>query len=373
MTDPVNLLPPNATPAQKAITLAQDVRPHLAPAIEASLSVPWPVRPPDVLDFLVWEYGLGLISPYVENPHELLDEGIQWSRVRGTPKALVRGLAMLAYDGELEEAPPRRRFWNQFSIELGRIRDDERPDLARIEGIAGLTGPFHSDFRRGFRAYDARAGEAGWTGPSHAMWSDDSGVTVDDGKAKWSFGRTYDQLHTLTEAELTQLGVWIAAGGETELGWGEFTWDADPDATWTTPAIESRRQLMASGLASRPVWVEFRDNQDGVIGYRRAFSHLVAQDLEGPYQVDGVRAAPADAATLIYVEARTNFGDGAGSTAASAGLVFDATPLNPDKPGQLWCEPGEIAAGSAPVAARPLNIQFGETVREQVRTLLIIE
>ena len=62
----------------------------------------------------------------------------------------------------------------------------------------------------------------------------------------------------------------------------------------------------------------------------------------------------------------TDFGDGAGQTAATVSLLFDAVPNDTAKPGLQWAGPGDLSAGTE-FATHPFSTPFGETVRERVR------
>lgn len=371
MTRP-SLLPANATPIEDALSLATDMIPRVKDPIDAMRGIKYVNTPPSLLPFLIYEYGLQELTPYVPNLYALIREGIAWQRVRGTPAALSRGLSWIDYEAELEEAPIRRKRWHLFQLHLDRVRDNEEPDLERIEGIAALSACLRSVFYRGFHGYDVRAHELGYSRASHSIWSDDSGVRLRQDGAKWSFGRTYDLSYTLSQAELEALGIWIepAEDEEQPLGWGDITW-AGSGSTWTAPAAQARRRSMCDALEAKSAWLELIDSDDAIIGYRRArVSKGVIADFEGPYSVDGIRLAPDALAEVLYVEFLTGFGDGAGRTMERCRIVFDAAPVDPSKPGLPWALPVEIAGIGAGVAQQSITIVLGRTVRERFRFVL---
>jgi len=368
MATPADLLPPRSTELETAFADAADLFAHTYEAISGMRGIKIVNPPPSFLPFLVYEYGLGELTPYVPNLYDLINEGIRWQRVRGTPAAVAKALEFVGYAAEIEEFPTRRRHWNWFMLALDRVRDAEEPDLARIEGITGLSVAVRSVFWRGFRGYDVRAADWSHRKWSGALWSTYSGVRIPGGNAKWSFGRTYDLAHDMTQTELESLGVWIEPTGE-PLGWGAFPW---PSVPWADPDGTARSVVMLENVPAGPAWVVFKDEDGEVIGYRRARArHQVVPALNGRYQVGNDRFEPvASGATRLYVEALTGFGDGYGATAASAGVILGAEPVDPYPPGALWVPAGGLDIDGPIIAERPVDIEFGRTVRERVRTLL---
>lgn len=363
------LLPGNATPWERLMAEQGDPLALLGgdyDSIRAADQVP----PPAVLPYLVWEYGLGELSPYLPNLYDLIREGVQWQRVRGTPDAIDRGLRWLGYAGALEEAPAWRRWWNEFQLHLDRVRDADRPDLARIAGIVGLSPPRRSRFVRAFHGYDVRACETSEHRTGECLTSDDSGARIDDVVPLWSFGREYEREHQVSEAELRRLDAWIEPVPEGEK-WvdAHYLW-SDANFAWNVPAAQARRNEIARVLATPRVKIRFHDADGAVIGYARAIAHAVAEAIDGPYDFGTGRLALSEAPTGVLILATTGFGDGAGRSAAAMSLVYDAAPLLPATPvGKLWYPPGDLAGG---IALDPITITipFGETICEQVRILL---
>lgn len=363
------LLPPASTKLERAYADATDLYARLRDPVTSMRGLKLVNPPPSFLPFLVYEYGLGELTPYVENLYDLIDEGIDWQRVRGTPRALELALGWISYTAGLEEFPTRRRHWNYFMLALDRVRDEEDPDLFAIEGVAGLSVPVRSVFWRGFAGYDVRALEYSHKKWSGALWGTYSGVRIPNGEAKWSFGRAYDYAHHMTQSELEALGVWIEPTGGGALTWGAFPW---PGAPWSDPDGTARSVVMLENLPAGNAWVVFKDAGGAIIGYRRARARWnVAPIGNGVYQVGGDRFNPmASGATRLYVEAMTDFGDGFGAVAASAGIVLNAQPVDPYPIGALWLPAGGLDPAGPIIAERPVEIEFGRTVRERVRTLL---
>lgn len=367
MTAASALLPPASTKLERAYADAADIYAHTLDAISAMRGIKILNPPPSFLPYLVYEYGLGELSPYVPNLYDLISDGIRWQRIRGTPAAVAKGLSWIGYTAGIEEFPTRRRHWNWFMLALDRVRDAEEPDLFRIEGITELSTSIRSVFWRGFHGYDIRAVDWAHRKWSGSLWGTYSGVRI-GGQAKWSFGRTYDLVHDMTQTELEELDVWIEPTAE-KLKWGPFKW---PSVPWSDPEGVARSVVMLEGVPSGPAWVVFKDAGGNIIGYRRARArHRVAPSTIGRYRVGNDRFEPVTSgATRLYVEALTGFGDGYGATAASAGIILGAQPVEPHPVGALWLPPGGLDIDGPIIAERPVSIEFGRTVRERVRTLL---
>jgi len=384
-----DLLPQEYNDLDRALSLATDISPRVDPSITLMRGLKILSPPPSFLPYLIYEYGLGELTPYVPNLYELIHDGVRWQRVRGTPAAVAKALGWVGYEAEIEEFPTRRRHWNFFQLALDRVRDDEA-DLIRIEGVAGLSVCIRSVFWRGFSGYDVRALEYSRGSWGNKLWGSYSGVRLPPGQAKWSFGRRHEIDHAMTQAELEALGVWIEPTTQA-LSWGPFPW---PHVPWADAATNGRSVAMLEAAwalwAGKPAWAVFYDASDNVIGYRRARAfHMVglAEAAFMPLRALRLRAASATAAgqyrmgetgysvqaagaTKVYVEAMTDFGEGYESRATKVGFVLGVNPADDRPPGALWLPPGGLAEDPPVLALTPIEIPFGRTVRERVCALL---
>lgn len=367
----VSLLPPNASPLERLFSDVKDPLAALGDAYEG-IRVADRSPPPAFLAYLVWEYGLGELSPFLPNLYDLIGEGLQWQRVRGTPAAIARGLSWLGYGGAIVEAPSRRRRWNRFQVRLGRVRNADFPDLPRLNGIIDLSPPQRSKFHRGFRDYDVPPAEGSWTRGSAAMGSNFSGVVIEPGKAKWSFGRSHDFARTLQGDDLSDLGVWIPLAPASEVWASDIrVWSTLP-LPWAEPAALTRTGALAAAVAAKPCHVRLARADGSVIGFARATSRPVREGVPGgEYEIGGTRFGASGPFDAVLVRARTRFGDGAGNVATSATLVFDAALAPGVPPGRAFLVPGEISGGVA-LAPFACSIPLGLTVREHMRCLLRI-
>jgi P2-related tail formation protein len=358
-----DILPPNATPLMRALAEVSDPLSRLGVAyqgIEPANANPLP----QFLPFLVWQYGLAELSLFLPNLYDLIQSGVRWQRERGTPAAIARGMGWLGYAGSLNEAPASRRRWNKFQIELDRVRDADMPDLARLEGIIQLSPPKRSLFTRGYRGYDIRAGELSRRRLSASLYSTDSGVRVGSGKAKWSFGRRYEADVTLTQSQLTALGVWLPPIVGPGL-WQDNTalWSQQA-APWALPAVVLRDKAISEGIANQSAWLRFSDSA-GTIGHARAVAHAVKEDAAGEYRLGSARFTHRTSEpNLTLVTGASRFGDGNSRVANQMSLVIGGAPVPGTAPGSLWLEPSQISGGTE-VAATPVSIPFGLSVRER--------
>lgn len=372
----IDILPGNATNLERTLSASGDPLNRLATGPTATHG--WKVNSPPVSLFpwLIYEYGLGELSPYIADQAQLITLGKQWQRLRGTVSSVAMGLGWLGYTATIEEAPSRRTRWNLFQLALGRVRDVETPDLDRIEGIAGLSVALRSKFFRGFSGYDVRATETSYTKTSASILSNMSGARIRDDGALWSFGRKYEYDYQPTQAELTSLGVWIAPSAS------PFTWATSTfpwslaTFPWGATVNSVRKGLMAALLALKTCWVEFKDAGGNVIGYRkcRAVHQVVAATGVSAIFSVGINSFAVGTPTseILYLEGMSGFGDGNGAVAVTAALRFDAYPADLTKPGVIWVGPGQLVTPLPAVAQRAVSIPFGRTVREQVKTLMRI-
>lgn len=359
------LLPANSTALEVAVSETLDFLPALRPYAAAVHGFKF-ARPlnASIAPWLVVEYGLGAISPFFDTIEDLIDAGIDWQRVRGTPAAIETALGWIDYDSaQVLDQWLRRRKWNRYQLAMAELPgDNEVVRLQSAEYLIKLSDAARSVPFRGFYGYDVRALE--WSGSyvwSGAIWGDDSGVRLTDGTVKWSHGQSHTGAISAGETERQALGIDVA--GTDEPGWDDFPWSA-PGVTWED--IEDVPAFKSFLLRRLPILVGFYDEGGYAIGYRRPTSVADVTDV----------ALPGGDLIAIEVKCRTGFGDGAGRDVATCALVFRAG--NPAKPGQLWIEPEDIEfedgfdAADMKIGSVALAVKFGRTTRQHVTLTLEI-
>ncbi|WP_345117864.1 phage tail protein, partial [Bartonella jaculi] len=153
-------------------------------------------RPPRFLPWLIEEYGLGELTPYVPNLYDLIDQGLEWQNIRGSVAAIDRGLEWLGLSVHFTPAWPERAWWNSFQLDFDQL--PERGDLEAIEAIVDLSKSLRSDFRRGVYGYDVQAVECNMSRLDDSMLEYESGVRLTAGGTLFSFGRTTEIERVLT-------------------------------------------------------------------------------------------------------------------------------------------------------------------------------
>jgi hypothetical protein len=179
-------LPPNATVEElgliEAIQPGDDLDPGILDIRGLKLDAP-----DNFLPFLIWEYGLGEILDFLENPREAIKEGIQWQRLRGTEAGLRLALSWIGMeDAYTEEEGPGAHF-AEFQLDPGSVPKNEN-SLTGLLTLAKLSIPARSHLSRIFHGYDIRRmilddSEFG------LLLSDNSGVHL-EGFPVLSFGRS---------------------------------------------------------------------------------------------------------------------------------------------------------------------------------------
>jgi hypothetical protein len=189
MTNRTHLLPRNATPIEQAISLAIDPFDRLAAPIEYLSRVK--IDAPDViLPWLIWEYDLGELLPYLHDPRQAIREGLRWQRLRGTPAALAMALSWIGMTAAIEEEEPTPAHWAEFQLDPGRVLLDAEIDP--ILAVARLSAPARSRLARIYHGYDRRHLRLDRSQLDDALLSDYSGSVWTDGVTRLSFGRRFD-------------------------------------------------------------------------------------------------------------------------------------------------------------------------------------
>lgn len=111
--------------------------------------------PPDnLLPWLVWEYGLTEIVPYLPGLRTVLKEGLLWQKERGTEAGVRRALGWVDIDPSVFEHEVPGVHWNEFQMDLGKV-----PTKAEIEAtiaLSDLSSPARSKLRRLYHHCDTR-------------------------------------------------------------------------------------------------------------------------------------------------------------------------------------------------------------------------
>ncbi|MBM3273239.1 phage tail protein [Candidatus Kaiserbacteria bacterium] len=185
-----HLLPANATRLEQALSLSTDALSRLA--LPADAIRPFKTDPTEaLLPWLIWEYGLGELLPYLSEPRRAIAEGILWQRLRGTPAALATALSWIGMRATVEQEPPGIHF-AEFQLDPGQVLDSDTA-IAHLIAIARLSAPARSRLSRLYHGHDLRRIVLDESRLGEALLSDHSGVFWQDGQTKLSFGRGFAQ------------------------------------------------------------------------------------------------------------------------------------------------------------------------------------
>ncbi|WP_144755704.1 phage tail protein [Bartonella saheliensis] len=362
------LLPTNATEFERRLADVCDFHQDVDGSVLGISRSKLITRPPRFLPWLIEEYGLGELTPYVPNLYDLLDQGLQWQRIRGSVAAIDMGLRWLGLSAQFIPAWTERAWWNSFQLEFDHL--PERGNLESIEAIVDLSKSLRSDFRRSVIGYDVEAIQANMSRLDDSMLDFESGIRVTTGDTLFSFGRTTEINHVLTKEEGTLIGNWIDDFDE-ELSWEhiDYPWEL-ANFPWCSVKKHERDILMAEWFQNRSLYLALRDPDNALIGYRRCYAVApVEPALEGVYSHCGNRFKPSKTGTLLFLAARTDFRDVEDKQAAFVSLLVHGTVAEQTPPGKLWCDAGELKGG-VEILKTPVDIPLRADVREQFKILL---
>lgn len=367
-----SLLPAESTPYERAFEASLHERwEDFSNAAESIRGIKYSAdRPQSFAPYLVYEYGLEFLRPFVPDLNSLIVEGVAWERVRGTPLAVALALRWVGYAASIIPHKVTRSYWNSFQLYFSSMPRYDAPDLAQIEGIVGLSVPVRSQFRRGVFGYDATALVLDGNRLDDALLDFESGTTYANGKTLWSFGRLTELSHVLTEAEGLALGNWLEPAGDDGTPWVamDYLW-VTAQVQWAVNATVQRAALMASFFRGRSIYMEFLAMDGSTIGFRRCKVAQVRSTPGGPYSVGAGSYAVSNSGDAVYIEARTDFGDAEGVNARSVRLVIDPITVPGTPIGRLWLQPSDVVSGER-FAQKSINLDMRKTVRQQVKTLL---
>ncbi|MET3560671.1 P2-related tail formation protein [Bartonella japonica] len=363
-----SLLPTNATKFEKCLANACDFHQDIDDSILGISRAKLITRPPRFLPWLIEEYGLGELTPYVPNLYDLINQGRVWQNTRGSLSAIELGLEWLQMTARFTPAWTERAWWNSFQLYFDQL--PEQTQLEAVEAITDLSKSLRSDFRRGVMGYDVGAAEGNMSQLDDSMLEYESGVRITAGNTLFSFGRTTEINHVLTEEEGKLIGNWIENVNE-ELSWEEidYPWEL-ANFPWCSVKKHERDMLMAKWFCNRTLYLVLRDFENAVIGYRRCNTiQPVEQALDGVYSHSGNRIQLSMMGTALFLSARTDFHNVDGVKAASVSILVHAFPKQDVPIGKLWLGAHELEGG-VEIIKTSVNIPLRADVREQFKILL---
>ena len=109
-----------------------------------------------VLPWLIWEYGLSELLNWVPNPAQVIQDGVKFQRIKGTPAAVKMALSWLgAKDVVIEEGGIGNNF-AEFQLGINGIPDDTTTE--NIIALTKLSAPVRAHLKRIYNEqYDIRS------------------------------------------------------------------------------------------------------------------------------------------------------------------------------------------------------------------------
>ena len=151
-----DLLPPNATQLERDLSRSTSSLQRAGGPVPIIRTAKRTNIPDSVVPWLIYEYGLGEILPYLgNNQRRAIEEGLLWQRIRGTPEAVRIALNWIAIEGLIEESEGGTARWAEYQLELPAATQGEQI-IDNIAGVCRISSPVRSRLQRIYAVYDFR-------------------------------------------------------------------------------------------------------------------------------------------------------------------------------------------------------------------------
>ncbi|MET1080309.1 MAG: phage tail protein [Pseudomonas sp.] len=267
------LLPPNASHLERAVAAIA-----LPAELEALADLPTGVSydlPPGFAPLIAAQFFLAQFAHHFNTAEQLLVAGLPWLRERGTAAAVIRALAWIAIDAQVEEDGAL------LHLDPGSPRAPAR--LGDIRQLIEASIPAHVRFYRLFHGYDLRHARADRSRGDDSIWDNDSGIVIDG--LRVSFG---ERVADATLAPARGVLTWSTAAHAVTLRRDSMYWDG-----WT---LDGDWQIDLFGGVGQAVFVEIasRDLGQPLFAPGQFVIEIVARD-EAPL----VQATTAESFTEV--------------------------------------------------------------------------
>lgn len=151
-----DLLPPNATTLERDFSRSTSSLQRAGGPVPLIRTAKRTNIPDSVVPWLIYEYGLGEILPYLgNNQRRALAEGVLWQRIRGTPEAVRIALGWIGIAGFIDESEGRSARWAEYQLGLSAGTTGEQI-IDDIVGVTRISSPVRSRLQRIYAVYDFR-------------------------------------------------------------------------------------------------------------------------------------------------------------------------------------------------------------------------
>lgn len=142
-----DLLPPNATDLERDFSRSTSSLVRAGGPVPIIRTAKRTNIPDDVVPWLIYEYGLGELLPYLDDQRLILSEGVLWQRIRGTPESVSIALGWIGLDAWVEEPEAGTTRWSEYMIGMVEPRESFQT-IAAIVGISRISSPVRSRLQR---------------------------------------------------------------------------------------------------------------------------------------------------------------------------------------------------------------------------------
>lgn len=150
-----SMLPGSSSDLEQHLTTYFDPRNEVVPSVSLLRTAKLKEVPDSYVPWLVYEYGLEEVLPWITDPREAMRTGVQWQRIRGTKAALELSLSWVGFTADkIEEEVPGRHF---FEYQIGLHGNPPLELIDNIVQLSALSSPIRSRLSRMYNAeYDVR-------------------------------------------------------------------------------------------------------------------------------------------------------------------------------------------------------------------------
>lgn len=322
-----DLLPPNATTLERdfsRVTSSLQRAGGPVPIIRTAKRVN---IPDSVLPWLIFEYGLGEILPYLgNNQRRAIAEGVLWQRIRGTPEAVRIALGWIGVDGFIDESEAGSSRWAEYQLGLEEATSGDEI-IDNIVGVSRISSPVRSRLQRIHAVYDIRQLVWDQGRLDDGMWDDHSGVRPRPEWPQISYGQILsshlEENATVASAHTSSYATRVYA--LTHFRWDHSVWDQDRDVL-NYPALVSNQEGFSAQYQGQ-VWGPFRWRAETW----EALNVVISSSMQPPEQQaeTGFVLGPASDFQDGVLQAESlDFGSLAFTKQGSIAFVAGGGPLN---------------------------------------------
>ena len=329
-----DLLPPNSTQFERDVSRTVSSLQRAGGPVPVIRTAKRVDIPDSVVPWLIYEYGLGEILPYLGNDQRrAVAEGVLWQRIRGTPESIAIALGWIGLQGTIDESEGGSYRWSEFQIGLPAATQGEAI-INDIVGVARISAPVRSRLQRIYAVYDFRRFVLDDSLLSDGgILSDHSGVRPRPDWPQISYGQV---LSALVDAAASVLSAHTAGAGALVIADDVFRLDHSLlDEEWHLPNLPGLLTetigLSAKYEGQNWGWFGWLDQPWGTPNVL-AFSSMRTESADSPFRVAGLHmdGSLADEGGGTYTSLSLSF--------ITTGQVFGSGAARISTPGHIKSE-----------------------------------